>query len=378
MTTRIGVLTLHLHINYGGIVQAAALYRLLQNYGFEPVLLRKEPQRSFVSKIARTILRSVPGQNFRNVRSGERARAKHYDFINRFLPERTGPLENAGQLARAVASRKLDAVVVGSDQVWRLEYHQDDNNMVYFLDFVTSAAVKKISYAASFGTSEWTHPDKRDRVTELLGHFDAVSARERSGVTICRETLGRADCQLVVDPTLLVDPAFYTEAAALPGATMAPTVLTYLLDQSETRLGVGETVKATLGNHYRIRALSPYGAAEKVSIPVWLRAFMDADFVVTDSYHGTIFAIISRKNFIAIGNPRRGLDRFLTLLGELGLEDRLVMDDGVGHVADLAKAPIDFDRVNTRLEALRMQSSKFLLTALGRADAPSAPTNQRT
>lgn len=363
MRLRVGILTLHLHVNYGGIVQAAALTRFLQDNGYEAILLCKVPERSTLSNLMRFILRLIPGQDIRNVRSNAQARSKHYDFINRFIPKRTRSLKNSIQLARAVRSNKIGAVIVGSDQVWRLSYHQDNNSMAYFLDFA-EPQIKKISYAASFGTSEWTHFDKVHEVTKLLGHFDAVSVREQSGVKICQETFGRLDCELVVDPTLLVDPNFYAEAAAPAGLT-SPNVLTYLLDESETRLRVVETVKSVIGPDVGIRALSPYGSAEKVSISEWLRAFMDADFVVTDSYHGTIFAILARKNFITIGNPHRGIDRFLTLLGKLGLKERLVLDDHLENVVSLVTTPIDYAQVDEILRILRRRSREFLLEALG-------------
>lgn len=369
MSFRVGILTLQLHVNYGGIVQAAALTRFLQDNGYEPVLLCKVPERGMLSNLGRAILKRIPGQDIRGVRSEEQVKARHYGFIDRFIPQKTRPLQNAEQLARAVKSKNLDAVIVGSDQVWRLAYHQDNNSMVYFLDFV-KAGIKKISYAASFGTSEWPHPDKQERVAELLKRFDAVSVREQSGVEICQETFNRQDCKLVIDPTLLVDPAFYAEAAApAPAGNKSPYILTYLLDESQTRVRMAETVKAKLGSRYQIRAISTHGSAEKVLIPDWLRAFMDADFVVTDSYHGTIFAILARKNFITIGNSRRGLDRVLTLLSKLGLEERLVMDDDAENVSNLAIAPVNYAPVDTVLAALRDQSRNFLLGALGYSNA---------
>lgn len=367
MSLRVGILTLELHVNYGGIVQAAALTRFLQDNGYEPVLLRKVPERRMVSNLGRAILKRIPGQDILGVRSEEQMKARHYGFIDRFIPQKTRPLQNAGQLAQAVKSKNLDAVIVGSDQVWRLAYHQDNNSMVYFLDFA-KAGIKKISYAASFGTSEWPHPEKRDRVAELLERFDAVSVREQSGVQICQQTFNRQDCNLVIDPTLLVDPAFYAEAAA-PAGNKSAYILTYLLDESQTRVRMAETVKAKLGSRCRIRAISTHGSAEKVLIPDWLRAFMDADFVVTDSYHGTIFAILARKNFITIGNSRRGLDRVLTLLSKLGLEERLVMDDDADNVSNLAIAPIDYAPVDTVLAALRDQSRDFLLGALDHSNS---------
>src|SRR5690606_31777382 len=98
-----------------------------------------------------------------------------------------------------------------------------------------------------------------------------------------------------------------------------------------------------------------------ITIAHWLAAFRDASYVLTDSFHGMVFAIIHRKNFYAFGNRRRGLDRFTSLLSDLGLEDRLILD---GDSLPDPK-PIAYDKVLPRLDALRAESASFLLSATG-------------
>lgn len=364
---RVGILTLHLHVNYGGILQAAALYRLLKDEGFEPVLLHKEPEnRGPLGRMIRNLLRWLPGQNLGGVRARAKDRARHEPFIRRFLPNITRPRHNCAELRSAVEVRELDAVVVGSDQVWRSEYHQDDNYPVYFLDFVPSG-IRKLSYAASFGHSDWQYPDRQRQITDLLGGFDAVSVRERSGVTICRERLGRNQCTLVLDPTLVVDPALYAEAAAPSRPASKPSLVSYILDRSQASQQALKSVEAALPADYETSRLSVDGDEAQADIGQWLRAFMDADFVVTDSYHGTIFSILFGKHFIALANKDRGLDRFTTLLDGLGLMDRLVVDPGTVDLATLVQRPVEFTQVNARLDRLRAESRDFLLSALQRA-----------
>lgn len=81
----------------------------------------------------------------------------------------------------------------------------------------------------------------------------------------------------------------------------------------------------------------------ELSIPEWLSLFRDAKYIVTDSFHGTLFSIIFRKDFVTIGNQKRGLSRFQSVLSNLHLEDRLLVDYTLdSHVV----SPIDWEKLN--------------------------------
>lgn len=366
MAPRVGILTLHLHVNYGGYLQAAALYRLLEDEGFEPVLLRKEPENlSGAGRLIRNLLRAIPGQNLGGVRGRAKARARHEPFTRRFIPKITRPCHNRKELRSEVEQRGLDAVVVGSDQVWRMDFHQDSNHAVYFLSFVP-AGVRKLSYAASFGYPDWRYPDLMEEAAGLLASFDAVSVREQSGIAICRNTLGREQCDLVLDPTLVVDPTLYEQAAAPSQPRSRPTLVSYVLDQSAKSIAARDAVEAVLPATYEKIMLSCDWENRQVSVGEWLRAFMDADVVFTDSFHGTVFSILFGKKFITLGSKDRGLDRLTTLLESVGLTDRLVLDEDLAKIAPLVNQDIDYEPVNERLTALRRTSRSYLLSALGR------------
>lgn len=375
---RIGILTLPLHVNYGGILQAAALYRLLSDKGFAPVLLRKEPENlNSAGRLIRNLLRMVPAQNLGGVRVRAKARAKHEPFIQRFIPNVTRPCHNGDELRAAIERSGLDAVVVGSDQVWRLDFHQDNNHAAYFLNFVPPG-VKKLSYAASFGYPEWRHPDLIKEVSSLLAGFDAVSVREQSGVDICRTTFGREECALVLDPTLVVDPTFYAEAAAPSEPRSRPSLVTYVLAPGASSKTVLKAIEAALPEAYDVTSLSCDWENRQVTVGEWLRAFMDADFVFTDSFHGTVLSILFGKRFIVLGDRDRGLDRLTTLLGSIGLMCRLVLADDLARVAALVSQRIDYEPVNARLTALRRASRDYLFSALAQTNGqPSLVSNSR-
>lgn len=365
MVKRVGILTLPIHTNYGGNIQAAALYQFLVKNNKEPVLLRKKPARSMPQRLLASILPRIPGQNFGSVRSNEQARALHYPFLKKFMPQATGKLRKSADFQRAVRRHKLDAVIVGSDQVWRFEFHNDHEPMIYFLDFIPSGNVRGISYAASFGRSHWAYPESTADVKRLLSKFYAVSVREDSGADICRDNLGREDCAVTLDPTLLVEPSFYDEAVAKEPVYTGPRIVTYILDQSATVQKTSAAVIAALGGDIETFSLAisqPNGG--QLDIPQWLRAIRDAEFVMTDSFHGTVFSILFQKRFVTVPNVDRGLDRFTSLLSKLGLSDRLLTNDDPVQISRLVHEPIDYDEVELKLKPLREASSKFLISSL--------------
>jgi hypothetical protein len=364
MAKLIGLLTLPLHTNLGGILQVVTLYQFLEEHGYKPLFLRKKPERSVLNQIVGPLLRRLPGQDLGGARSSEKKRAVHYPFINKFMPNGTAELRTSRDLKKATARYGLEAVIVGSDQVWRFEYHADDAHMTYFLDFIDPRVVRGISYAASFGLSEWSYPNLTNQARELLSQFRAVSVRENTGVTICRDTLGREDCLVALDPTLLVAPAFYDEAMAKQPVYSGRKIASYVLDQSTEVEEVTQTIKDALGDNIESFSLLHSNSGKQYDIPQWLRAIRDAEFVITDSFHGTVLCILFEKNFITIPNTNRGLDRFITLLQHVDLSERLLSDKKSQDLPNLVKTPIDYEVVNGNLAKLRKQSAQFLLSAL--------------
>lgn len=362
MVKRVGILTLPLAINYGGIMQAVALSRYLTFRGYEVTLLDKRRPISRMERFALFWLERVPFQNIGGVRRVSQARKLHDIFIRRFIPARTAAFRSEAELAKAVSRHRLDAVIVGSDQVWRMDYLQDDGYREFFLSFVTSPTVRRIAYAASFGTGEWLHEERTATVRGLLSKFHAISVREDSGVYLCKSALGVTDCAHVLDPTLLIDPAFYDQIAAPSSKDAGKTLLTYLLDAPD-RQPLLDAATHALGPDYSMASLK-LKQRETIDLPNWLRSFMDADFVMTDSFHGTVFAILFRKPLIAIANTGRGADRFLSLLNALGLSSRLISVDEAGKVPALVATLIDYDDVHHKLSILRKSSEEFLSKAL--------------
>ena len=215
---KIGILTLPLHTNYGGILQAYALQQVLQGMGHEAMVLDEEKQFHFSLK--RRIEMYVKGK-VKRLLQGKNAIIYSPEYYKQLWAARTrytGQFVSEHIVRRVVkdvseiSEGEFDAFVVGSDQIWRARYAQPFPGVGNaFLLFSKGWDIKRISYAASFGTDNWEY-NKSDTVncSMMAQAFDAISVREASGIMLCREYLG-VDAQQNIDPTLLLDADDYVK-----------------------------------------------------------------------------------------------------------------------------------------------------------------------
>jgi hypothetical protein len=195
----------------------------------------------------------------------------------------------------------------------------------------------------------------------LLSDFSAVSTREVSGVRVCKQ-LGVESCGHVLDPTLLVDVSFYDRFLnECVGDLSERYILDYTLDGSVFKQGIVSELQSVLG----LDVVS-INTNSRLDIPGWLNKFRGSSFVFTDSFHGMIFSIIFNKNFVVVGNLSRGVSRFKSLLSDLGLDSRLLLEGNfdVGDLKSLMNADIDYESVNLKIKELRLVSSNFLNSSI--------------
>lgn len=368
---KIGILTLPLHTNYGGIIQAYALQKVLKDMGHDVALINTPfllKDVSLITKIKRFISKMI-------------GRYKGYicyeQKLNQWLPLMTTETNKFVtkhiKLTCEVSSftdlnaTYFDAIVVGSDQVWRPGMFQKDISLAY-LSFAQLSNIKRIAYATSFGTDSWEYTPDQTRVCSVLAkNFDAIAVREKGGITLCKEYLD-VDAQLVCDPTLLLNKEDYINLIDESGISKSSgNLFNYLLDITPSKKHLVEYIAKD--RHLQPFHVNPLGGNFKCSIeerkakPVesWLRGFYDAEFIITDSFHACVFAIIFEKSFAVIPNKSRGLSRFETLLGTLGLTDRMI--ENVEDYKNLSVI-IDYNAVHQKLNKFRKSSYKYLSDCL--------------
>ena len=374
MALKIGILTLPITDNYGGILQAVALYRLLHSQGHDVVLIYKQTHDKQVlwKKLVKEVLLKMPFHNFKNLKTNDKLKQVklerkkfHRSFIEKEIFKISEDLYTTKDLEKFVKKESFDAVIVGSDQVWRMAYisHKDYKN--FFLDFVDGSKIKKIAYAASFGRDCWEGEGDEEEISKLLKDFTAISTRELSGTQICRDSFKHSNAKHVLDPTILMSKEFYMDEIISKydvSNISKGGLVTYVLDEAKEKKEIIEFVQKStdLKSLHHLKGFN--NSKLTFTVPEWLTSFAYADTVVTDSFHGMVFSIIFEKNFIVIGNHDRGFDRFISLLSLLGLEDRLVF--GIEDMKDKKIDNIDYSGVNKILNENKKISFEFLASNL--------------
>jgi hypothetical protein len=373
---KIGIFTLPLHTNYGGILQAYALQTVLEREGHHVEVIDVAPPAPNLllmplRYLKRFIKKILLGRGCvfieRKNRADKKIIRKYTDgFISKYIHQR------AFRTLLDINPNDYDAIVVGSDQIWRKPYFRGSvskNVADEFLAFTDGWRLKRVAYAASFGVDycEYTEAELSE-MSKCAKMFDAISVREDSGIKLCKDMLG-VDAKHVLDPTMLLDKSGYIKLIETSGIGKSRgNLFAYILDSTADKTDLVSRVAAD-------KKLIPFEvhnpkvgnvnskAEDRVQPPVeeWLRAFCDAEFVVTDSFHACVFSIIFGKPFIAVGNVERGMARFQSLLKMFGLESHLLLNTGdYCSSADYSLS----EGSEQRLAEMRCSSAEFLQNAL--------------
>ena len=374
---KIGILTQPLHSNYGGLLQCFALQTVLNRLGHKTWVVRRDyygmkkiSSITIIIHYIKQVVKFLLGRGFVKPYQCQInfVRKNTRKFISKYITRQTEHLTNNESLKKCHEKHKFDAYVVGSDQVWRPCYSPCITN--YFLGFCSpNEKVKRVAYAASFGVDEWEFNEEDTKICrDLVQYFDAISVREDSAITLCEKYLNRNDALHVLDPTMLLEKEDYiTLVEKEKEPKSLGNLFCYVLDESEEKEHVIKTiVKKTNTIPFTQMpkcGVSGYNLKYRLNdcvfptVTAWLRAFMDAEMVVTDSFHGCVFSIIFNKPFWVIGNKERGMARFNSLLSIYGLEDRLITCDNLP--SDFTRL-IDWQKVNNIRKDWKVKSLNFL------------------
>ena len=377
---KLGILTLVPYDNYGGILQGYALQTVLERMGHDVTIMRTKLYNwvSLKNKILRFvwwvkdryvkrkagISCLVPGTylDYRVARIKPFI-DKHIHFTREFSSTR--------DLYRFQDKSQYDGFVVGSDQTWRPCLSPDLYHM--FCDFLPASSHKlRIAYAASFGVDTNEFSDVQLGICKpLIKKFQAISVREESGVKLCKDMFG-VEAKHVLDPTMLLDKEDYMELIKdyRPQNEHVDLMQYMFFFNHEENAIIAKT--SSLLNMKPVNLMTKYFLnqvqdksqlpdAQFLPVEEWISAYSRAKFVLTDSFHGTVFCIIFNVPFLCVSPV--AIARFKSLLKVYGLEDRLVMKESE-VTKDLLEKPIDWEKVNSVREVLKKQSLDFLKKSL--------------
>lgn len=322
--------------NYGQLLQAYALQRVLKEMGHEPFLIKYD-RRSDVDHSVKARVRALKDLLlFRcNIKELFNTKSGFVDNSTRNFSMFRDKYLSFSELYTTYKELKTnppvaDVYIVGSDQVWHLPsksfYKLKNWANVYFLNF-GSNKIKRISYAASFSLDDIS-TDYSEFITPLLKRFSLVTVREMSGISICQKCLVKSPL-LALDPTLLLTSKQWLSLASNISSPTNMLLCYFLGNQCE--ISFDEICNLSLKNNWKIKYVASQGQKTEYdtitpSIEDFLSLVGSAKFVVTNSFHGTVFSIIFNVPFLVIplsGEFQSMNDRIFTLLKMLQLEDRI-------------------------------------------------------
>jgi hypothetical protein len=356
--------------NYGQLLQCYALQKYLHDAGHDTYLIRYDPRNDYVkTPVVNKILKAFnPFKLFAYIKYKltytiikKLNKQRGFDeFRNNYIKQSEKIYYSYQGLLNAPPD--ADVYIVGSDQVWNPDWIENTINQVkaYFLGF-GGVGKKRIAYAASFGKERVSDGFIKE-ITPLLKRFDYVSVREKSGLDICRQCGVKAEW--VPDPTMLLSVndyrALYTNES-MPRIE-EPYCFLYML---------GNTCDFSIKTIYdwaKKRGIEiiyvsgnlQYDKYEKMytTIPKWLYYIDNAEYVITNSFHGTLFSLMFQKRFGVISLTERYIgmnSRFDSLFETSEIKQRYI--DNSFEVLD---TDIDWNKVNDRFK--KIQRSCNMLT----------------
>lgn len=374
--------------NYGQLLQAWALQQILKKEGHDPFLIRynflgrkikislwKKCLKLFlVYPIIRKINRQLQAYKEKEVRKDMETKnaQRHFEEF------RNANLSMSDNLYNSLSSLQqrppqADCYITGSDQVWA-QLLNEKENQTFFLNFGNND-VLRIAYAPSFAMTEYPNALKM-QLKQQLGNIDFISVREKSGVQICNNA-GRDDVKVVLDPTLLIEGRVYQNFFIKTKNTSKPYLYIYCLNIESPEEMEWKNVKKYIDDYNMDIVVTPSSGVfpskelfdgvtySYCSIEEWLSNIYNSSLMVTTSFHGIVFCIQMHRNFVYIplrNSFHRANNRVLDLLKDLDLMGKVCKN---GKFRDAAQCYVDWNNVEKLLNNKRIDSIRFLRTALG-------------
>ena len=348
---KIGMLTFFYGANYGAQAHSFALCRTLTDMGhncefisYYPCSRRKLWFSNFIHTTFRKYLLIHPIRSFRNLRKMRLFKEFHSSYNVSKRVKSGSEIDALG----------YDLIILGSDEIFTIGHNLHSN-----VNFgVGIEKTPKITYAPSAGQTDVRHV-LSDDVVESLKSMISISARDKNTAELLQNNCGR-EIPVVLDPTLLYD--FSRVANPFQEDSYILLYAFRLLDEYKERIREYATEKGlsviSVGR-YRPWADKSY---DLPSISQWLGTFKNASLVVTDSFHGTIFAIKDRREFINTGFVKN-TSKVNCLLEDLSIL-RPGYDNNVSIEQHIERFPIDYDEVHEVIEKKKTESINYLIGAL--------------
>ena len=361
---KIGIITRWCSFNYGTNLQLFALYHFLKDAGHSPFLIRYYKGDIIHSLSPNLVYGNDEVPFMKHLAAIFFMPIEFYTrqigtFTDRFFDVSPRIYQSGNELVEHPP--EADAYLTGSDQVWNFWSQPIDamraDTQAMLLQFGSKSA-KRFSFAASFGNQTLADGYK-EMFTEAFRMFDHISVREKAAMEACKEC-GVDDPEWVPDPTLLLPAKKYLEL--LPDERKEerpkkPYLFLYLLNLNHVAIERAQKMAKDRNCELKIvgsnlaYGLSIPGVTISATVPQFVHLIANADYVLTDSYHGTVFSLLFNRRFANLPSPRRSAadTRFQSIFERLGVPSRNIGDD-FALPDDLDYLPINqaFDGIHSQ------------------------------
>lgn len=362
----IGILTFLGVENCGALLQAYALSKVLKNMGNNVELINlmsnneKAKKRIGFLKNKAFLARKIYYMFFPK---SLKKRKKLFDsFRKDYLPIFPRERKVSEDELKTVC-KKYECIVCGSDQVWSQDPKLYDKSDAYFINFPFKG--KKISYAASFGDNLDYAEINKKHILPYIKKFNDVSVREVEAKNFLNNN--NINCEVSVDPTLLIDRSLWNKLAVLPNEKKE-YILYFSVNSRKYSINIAKKLSKKTG--LKVIELNPHpkswnsGFIKKYGIGPreFLGYIINAKYIVTNSFHGTVFSILFNKQFFAAFEEKNGNlvkeNRKYTLIEKVGLKDCIATESTTLDLVKINK--VDWNNVNKKIEKLRKESMDYL------------------
>lgn len=364
---QIKTITCHDVYNVGASLQAYALVTHLSSLGHEVEIIDYKPDylsghhklftvnnnkyaRNFLLRCA-YIIAKMPKRLMNLSR-----KAVFDKFKKEYLP--LTEMKYQSNVDLAYEPPVADVYIAGSDQIWNPLF-KNGHDPAFFLNFVPFGR-KKVSYAASFGTSDLNEKFKH-KLCKNLSDFNAISVREMSGMKHLK-SIGFENVTNVLDPVFLVDCDGWKQVSANV-SNGERYIFVYDFDRSSLVEELVKVIARQKGlkiytyfkTKYADKNLKNVGPRE------FLSYIMNAEHIMSNSFHATAFSIIFGKNFHVVPRDEGINSRMVDLLNVLKISDRMVTSKEELCQSD---SSINYQMTNDKLAILIKESKNFIQSAI--------------
>lgn len=381
---KVGILNVQWVDNYGAVLLAYALQATIDSMGYQAEVVDYRPiniseQKSLseriknqlrqngVKGIIQRVVRKVKGKQGSNVNVSSKEKHEKFEAFRRKYLQRSVVCHTLSDFD----ALDYDIYVVGSDVIWKPDRVKSEESDVYFLNFTKENSCGRIAYAASIGTDDTEQLKAiENKMGALLRKFDCVSVREKTSLPFVQSLWGK-NVTWCIDPTMLLERCHYDrllKESGLEDTSKDRYIYLYLFENNLEAIELANKYSKALN----LPIICQCGLPEKID-----RLFMhskddgptefvyrikNADFVITDSFHGTVFSIIYQKNFITLSRGKISI-RMQDLLERMNLLERYVENPSEWETEI---TPIDYRETEKIIHFWRTESMDYLINALGK------------